>query len=60
MCGIIATINCNSQLLSKALGLMKHRGPDAIGEFTYKNLSLGHVRLSIQDLSQGANQPMLH
>jgi asparagine synthase (glutamine-hydrolysing) len=37
---------------------MKHRGPDARGTFEYNNLTLGHLRLSIQDLSEGANQPM--
>ncbi|MGY6522261.1 MAG: asparagine synthase (glutamine-hydrolyzing) [Mongoliitalea sp.] len=58
MCGILATINFNSTIASEALELMKHRGPDARGVFEYNNLTLGHLRLSIQDLSEGANQPM--
>lgn len=58
MCGILASVNFNSSISSKALELMMHRGPDASGVFTYKNLTLGHLRLSIQDLSENANQPM--
>jgi asparagine synthase (glutamine-hydrolysing) len=37
---------------------IKHRGPDAQGEYFDGNLWLGHVRLSILDLSSAANQPM--
>lgn len=37
---------------------MKHRGPDSSGTFQHENLFLGHQRLSIQDLTEGANQPM--
>lgn len=58
MCGILATINFNPTIASEALALMKHRGPDARGVYAYNNLTLGHLRLSIQDLSEGANQPM--
>lgn len=58
MCGILASVNFNSNQASEALELMKHRGPDARGTFEYNNLTLGHLRLSIQDLSEGANQPM--
>lgn len=35
-----------------------HRGPDASGVFVDENVSLGHNRLSIIDLSANANQPM--
>lgn len=58
MCGILASVNFNSNQASEALELMKHRGPDARGTFEYNNLTLGHLRLSIQDLSEDANQPM--
>jgi asparagine synthase (glutamine-hydrolysing) len=58
VCGILATINFNPTIASEALALMKHRGPDARGVYAYNNLTLGHLRLSIQDLSEGANQPM--
>jgi asparagine synthase (glutamine-hydrolysing) len=42
-----------------ALGTMRHRGPDAKGEWSEKNVFLGHNRLSIIDLSEQANQPFL-
>lgn len=35
-----------------------HRGPDGTGVFTDVNISLGHNRLSILDLSKSASQPM--
>jgi len=58
MCGILAAINFEYPLAEQALLNMKHRGPDATGIYQYKNLHLGHLRLSIQDLSESANQPM--
>jgi asparagine synthase (glutamine-hydrolysing) len=58
MCGILATINQDVSLAQIALKNMEHRGPDAVGTFAYKNLCLGHLRLSIQDLSAAADQPM--
>ena len=57
MCGING-FNFESK---KAIELMnnsiKHRGPDASGIFI-DEISLGHRRLSIIDLSKNANQPM--
>jgi asparagine synthase (glutamine-hydrolysing) len=58
VCGILATINFSPNIASEALEIMKHRGPDASGIFNYNNLTMGHLRLSIQDLSEDANQPM--
>jgi asparagine synthase (glutamine-hydrolysing) len=59
MCGITGIISIDS---SKYIGIMteiiSHRGPDDFGIYTYKNLSLGHRRLSIQDLSDNGHQPM--
>jgi asparagine synthase (glutamine-hydrolysing) len=37
---------------------MRHRGPDGAREFVDGGLWLGHCRLSIIDLSEGAFQPM--
>ena len=58
MCGILATINLDFSLAERALKNMSHRGPDAKGIYTHDNLLLGHLRLSIQDLSSSADQPM--
>lgn len=38
---------------------IKHRGPDDEGVFCDSNVGLGHVRLSIIDLSDAGHQPML-
>ena len=37
---------------------IQHRGPDDEGFLFDKNLGLGHLRLSIIDLSEAAHQPM--
>ena len=62
MCGIAGYFSPNGLFTKEDLmianGVMQHRGPDAhaiaIDEFT----GLAHRRLSIIDLSVGANQPM--
>ena len=57
MCGIAGTIN----LVPDEVAIMqslRHRGPDASGSLFFENLALFHTRLSIQDLSASANQPM--
>lgn len=41
-----------------AVESLRHRGPDAQGEFSDAQVSLGHTRLSILDLSAAGNQPM--
>jgi len=58
MCGIIGFNYEDKIFLKKALKEIKHRGPDYSGEFYDKNISLGHNRLSIIDLSKSGNQPM--
>ena len=37
---------------------ISHRGPDGNGVFQNKNTALGHVRLSIIDLSEASSQPI--
>ena len=37
---------------------LKHRGPDDEGTYMCDNVGLGHVRLSILDLSSSGHQPM--
>ena len=64
MCGLCGIINFNgeparSDQLEKMMVRMKHRGPDDEGWFFDQNVALGHVRLSIIDLSDAGHQPML-
>jgi asparagine synthase (glutamine-hydrolysing) len=62
MCGIAGYFTSGRQLSKESLvGMttcLKHRGPDADGFFHNGHTGLGHRRLSIIDLSTGANQPM--
>jgi asparagine synthase (glutamine-hydrolysing) len=37
---------------------IRHRGPDDEGCFEHENIGMGHVRLSILDLSEMGHQPM--
>lgn len=63
MCGIIGIYNRNhlgdlrEQTLRRMLSSMVHRGPDGQGIYRDDSVVLGHRRLSIIDLSTGA-QPM--
>jgi len=64
MCGISFILNKSTKNidLNHQVKLMNnrivHRGPDAEGIYIYKNVGLGHRRLSIIDLSEAANQPL--
>lgn len=62
MCGIfLASSSCGSSFpVSDILQTIRHRGPDDSGVFVSADQScyLGHVRLSILDLSQSGHQPM--
>ena len=60
MCGILGSVNKSFD--DEALDLIKHRGPDD-GKIVNisceeNNITLGHRRLSIQDLSFAGQQPM--
>ncbi|MEA2235591.1 MAG: hypothetical protein QOC81_315 [Thermoanaerobaculia bacterium] len=60
MCGIAAIISPVAnrlELVSVMIDTLEHRGPDARGTASVRDCALGHVRLSIIDLSSGA-QPM--
>lgn len=65
MCGIIGYLDTSSNVveLEKGLQLMKHRGPDNRGFETHSfddyHVGLGHLRLSIIDLSPASNQPFI-
>lgn len=60
MCGIAGFIDYeNKDLLAEQANIIqKHRGPDNQSVWNDSYISLAHQRLSIIDLSEGANQPM--
>ena len=61
MCGFVAILNhapnVDIAAARAALDTISHRGPDAAGEWSERNVVLLHRRLSIIDLSTG-QQPM--
>ena len=66
MCGISGFINFDNFIDSKKVidemnRSLNHRGPDLSGSWhnENKNIFLGHTRLSIIDLSNNGNQPMI-
>ena len=64
MCGIFglyARSGADEASARRAVARMRHRGPDAMGVWKSQDRSvvLGHARLKILDLSDGANQPMV-
>ncbi|SDW86435.1 asparagine synthase (glutamine-hydrolysing) [Lutibacter oricola] len=61
MCGIAGVIGskASEEIISKMLAVQNHRGPDYTGSYCENNMSLGHNRLSIIDLTSNANQPFI-
>jgi asparagine synthase (glutamine-hydrolysing) len=65
MCGIAGYYNfdknkpVSSERLKRMTDTLVHRGPDAEGFYTNRNIALGHRRLSIIDLETG-QQPMFN
>jgi asparagine synthase (glutamine-hydrolysing) len=58
MCGICGFNWEDKKLVNDMVSIQQHRGPDQKGIFCDKNVSLGHARLSIIDLSIKGKQPM--
>ena len=64
MCGIAGKTDWNKADLNRQTTVremtqaISHRGPDAKGQIDLDEISLGHRRLSIIDLSEKASQPM--
>lgn len=63
MCGIVGIIRFDEKPIKKTelqtmMQVIKHRGPDDEGIFVDEHVGLGHVRLSILDLSSAGKQPM--
>ena len=67
MCGISGYFSINDrqkrpdgrERLSEQIATLRYRGPDWAAYHVGEGFGLGHARLSIIDLSHGANQPML-
>lgn len=64
MCGILGIYNFSKienydQRLNKGLSLLKHRGPDVQKSWKNDKVLLGHARLSIIDLNERSNQPII-
>ena len=59
MCGIFGSLNNKNRNIESLSQSISHRGPDSFGFWEDDNVSFGHRRLSIIDLSEAANQPML-
>ncbi|WP_339751682.1 asparagine synthase (glutamine-hydrolyzing) [uncultured Winogradskyella sp.] len=61
MCGIYLTnIPFEEKVIKEKLDSISFRGPDFMGIDKIKNLTFGHLRLSILDLDSRSNQPMIH
>lgn len=59
MCGICGFSGFeDNQCLHNMVKIQNHRGPDDNGTFIDENISLGHSRLSIIDLSSKGRQPL--
>lgn len=58
MCAINGFNFRNKDLILEMNRLTSHRGPDGSGFFADEEISLGHNRLAIIDLSDKASQPM--
>ncbi|MHA1338005.1 MAG: asparagine synthase (glutamine-hydrolyzing) [Promethearchaeota archaeon] len=58
MCSISGFTWEDENLIKKMNKILSYRGPDDSGIYIDKNISLGHNRLSIIDLSKAGHQPM--
>lgn len=61
MCGIVGAVSpvAAGADWGAAIASLAHRGPDGQGTYLGGRVWLGHTRLAIIDLSEGAQQPML-
>jgi len=58
MCGICGFNWKDKELLDGMMKVLHYRGPDGSGIYEDNHISLGHLRLSIIDLSELGKQPM--
>jgi len=65
MCGVVGLwnwyhqANQNASVVQSMMDVVQHRGPDAQGIESHKDWAVGHVRLSIVDLT-GGDQPIFN
>ncbi|MDE0317920.1 MAG: asparagine synthase (glutamine-hydrolyzing) [Candidatus Poribacteria bacterium] len=64
MCGVVGYLNGNGavaseEVLARMMLPVTHRGPDDSGKYVRGSLGLGHLRLSILDLSLRGSQPFI-
>jgi asparagine synthase (glutamine-hydrolysing) len=60
MCGIAGFNWPDQRMVKTMMDTLRHRGPDDEGFYVNDELSLGHRRLSILDLSDMGRQPMAY
>lgn len=63
MCGIVGftnNIDNSNTVIKEMMNRIKHRGPDAEGEYIDDGIALGHRRLSIIDVSSQGDQPIFN
>lgn len=68
MCGIVGIYNLKANNnhqgmlteIKQMAEVLRHRGPDDEGYFIDRNIALGHLRLSIIDLTRAGHQPMFY
>lgn len=60
MCGIVGFNYNDEQKIVEINDTLLHRGPDDSGIYTDDQLSIGHKRLSILDLTFAGHQPMFY
>ena len=60
MCGIVGFSWPDMEKIQEMTKNLAHRGPDDSGYYTDTEISLGHRRLSILDLSEAGHQPMIN
>tara|TARA_B100001057_G_scaffold161708_1_gene162349 strand:- start:13533 stop:15422 length:1890 start_codon:yes stop_codon:yes gene_type:complete len=62
ICGLISYSKDDNEIASIVTSMVQkldHRGPDGNGVYNDTNITLGHTRLSIIDLSESGSQPMV-
>jgi asparagine synthase (glutamine-hydrolysing) len=59
ICGFIGVAVAKNREIETMMNSIRHRGPDGRGYWISERVALGHLRLSIIDLSDAGRQPMV-